>query len=369
MPDGHPSAHAPALHAGVPVDQNGPVEPPSTGGRPESGFPFPASSVLASAAVHAVPHVPQWSTLVFKSVHTPASVPAQWMSGDVHVAESPLVVPPSLVDDPSGPPPPASSVGKLVATAHAATKALEKRTSKRRALRISPIYDEPWMNLRLIACAMAFSWSSVARADACRLWNMCGDEKPPAERTGEGDLWTHGKQAHPANVSSFIGLTVAAGVLNGGYTASQSSMWGKGVDSTLLFALRAGVLLGRTELALEVAPFSDVWDAQRAKGPAFQANATFGYLIPFKQLESGSLAWPLRAGIGVLAGNTNDNVFFEARVDPIGVVYRTGSILLDFHVVSFRYAITNGHVDGIPIEGVTTHYLSFFSGSSISYLF
>ena len=207
------------------------------------------------------------------------------------------------------------------------------------------------MNLRLLAIVMACSWSSVAHADACRLWNMCGDDKLPAQHPGGGgDFWTHAKEEHPSNVSSFIGLTVAAGVLNGGYTASQSSTWGKGVDSTVLFALRAGVLLGRTELAVEVAPFSDIWDAQREKGPAFQANATFGYLLPFKRLESGTLAWPLRVGIGVLAGNTNDNVFFEARVDPIGVVYRTGSILVDFHVVSFRYAITNGHVDGIPIR-------------------
>ena len=65
MFDGHVTPHVPALHAAVPVDHNGPASV------------LPASSALASPTVHAVAHVPQWSMLVFKSVHTPASAPAQ----------------------------------------------------------------------------------------------------------------------------------------------------------------------------------------------------------------------------------------------------------------------------------------------------
>ena len=57
---GQLTAHEPASHEGEPTDQNGPSGvPASVGGTPESGLPLPASSALASATVHVVPHVPQ----------------------------------------------------------------------------------------------------------------------------------------------------------------------------------------------------------------------------------------------------------------------------------------------------------------------
>ncbi len=148
--------------------------------------------------------------------------------------------------------------------------------------------------------------------------------------------------------------------MNAGYTASEGSLWGNGVDGAFLFALRGGVLLGRSEIALEVAPYTDLWDAYAATGPAFEANASYAYLLPLAKSPIAELTWPFRVGIGVLAGgpNTFNDVFFEARVDVIGVSLRVGHVIAELHAPSFRYALTNGHVDGIAVEGVTTHVLS-----------
>ncbi len=53
----------------------------------------------------------------------------------------------------------------------------------------------------------------------------------------------------------------------------------------------------------------------------------------------------------------------------IGIALRVGHVVIDLHAPSFRYAITNGHVSGIAVEGVTTNLLSFYFGTSVSYLF
>ncbi len=111
------------------------------------------------------------------------------------------------------------------------------------------------------------------------------------------------------------------------------------------------------------------WDLVVERGPAFEANLCYGYLLALDRHHT--LAWPLRLGVGVLAGgdNTGSNVFFEVRVDVIGLRVQSRHWALDLHAPSFRYAITNGHVPGIAVEGVTTNYLSFFFGASVSYIF
>jgi hypothetical protein len=173
------------------------------------------------------------------------------------------------------------------------------------------------------------------------------------------------------DVRPFIGVTFNAGVLSGGYSASQGTLWGSGADGTVLFAFRAGLLIGRHELALEIAPFTDFWDFYVEPGPAFEANATYGYLFPLVTKHGATVSWPLRFGVGVLAGggNTNANAFFELRADLLGLTLQTRHMLIDLHLPSVRYAVTNGYVAGVAVDGVTTQYLSFFFGSSVSYLF
>lgn len=79
--------------------------------------------------------------LVFKSVQTPASVPAQWMSGAVHVDESDFaspVGPPSGGSDPSCDDASTPASSETVATAHAAAADAQKSPkNKTRACFIS----------------------------------------------------------------------------------------------------------------------------------------------------------------------------------------------------------------------------------------
>jgi hypothetical protein len=231
----------------------------------------------------------------------------------------------------------------------------------------------------LAAFGFALLATTVAHADdACHatsdchegfkcVWNYC---VPTHEQTTE-DPWAARHERAAPSTPTFVGLTLGLGALNGGYTSSETTLWGGGVDATVLLALRVGVLFHHLELAVEIAPFTDFWDLRVEKGPAFEANATAGLLIPIGSISGATLLWPLRIGLGVLAGgdNTGADVFFEGRLDAIGLAAQRGPIVLEVDAPSFRYAVTNGHVPGIPYEGVTTHYLSFFVGSSVSYLF
>jgi len=191
-------------------------------------------------------------------------------------------------------------------------------------------------------------------------------ERPPSHAL-EDWLRFDDRGAH-----AFVGLTFGVGFINGGYTASQGSLWGTGVDAAVLAAIRGGIVFnGRHELALEIAPFTYFWDATTAPGPAFEANASYGYLLPLLKSPKAALTWPFRVGIGVVAGgtNTNNEVVFEARVDVIGVSLRIGHVTLELHAPSFRYGITSGHVATIALDSVTIHWLSFLFGTSASYTF
>jgi hypothetical protein len=181
--------------------------------------------------------------------------------------------------------------------------------------------------------------------------------------------WLHFRREglHP-----FIGLTLGVGFINGGYTGSQGSLWGTGIDGAALIAIRAGLMLGlHHELALEVAPFTDFWDLAIGPGPAFEANASYAYHVVLVSRPAMQVSWPLRIGAGFVAGgtNTNSNVLFEARVDAIGLALGIGHVTIELHAPSFRWALTNGHVDGIAVEGVTTHWLTFIFGTTLSYNF
>ena len=148
MLGGHPTPHALASHPAVPVDQNGPVgQPPSGVGIPASGLLLPASRSPASAVVHTVPQVPQWSMLLVRFVQTPASSPAQWMSGGMHAA-GPSVFDASLPGcasppfDPSGLPPP-SGPPVVSAPVAQATSARTAKSQARLTLGLYLIFQDP----------------------------------------------------------------------------------------------------------------------------------------------------------------------------------------------------------------------------------
>ncbi len=175
-------------------------------------------------------------------------------------------------------------------------------------------------------------------------------------------------------IHPFIGLTLALGLMNGGYTASEGTSWGPGADSALLFAIRGGVVFDRHEIALEIAPGTYFWDLSVGGGPAFEMNVSYAYRIPLLVTPKGGIHYPLRAGLGFVAGGNNlqpatGNALFEIRADLIGLALDMGHLTIEVHAPSFRYQVTNGHVDGIAVEGVTTQLLSFLFGTSVTYTF
>jgi hypothetical protein len=78
----------------------------------------------------------------------------------------------------------------------------------------------------IVIIAVIATWSARAGAEACKtrddcqagfkcVWNYC-----VAESEQPNDVWAHKQRSESAsNVKTFIGLTLAGGVLSGGYTS------------------------------------------------------------------------------------------------------------------------------------------------------
>jgi len=127
--------------------------------------------------------------------------------------------------------------------------------------------------------------------------------------------------------------------LIGGITISpgMTGFWNYGgpveVDPAFFFALRLGVLFERTELALEIAPKTWVWDFESDRS-SFSLNVSIGRLL---QLSERAY-WPLRFGLGFTAGDLPiKDVYLQGRLDLIGVVYQYGHLLFEVHLPSIRF--------------------------------
>lgn len=125
-------------------------------------------------------------------------------------------------------------------------------------------------------------------------------------------------------VRPFVGATLTSGpsashVAQGNWT----TFWG------MLFSLRGGVLLNRTELGVEVAPVTYLPLFSR---PTLVADAYVGHHFMLDQ----SISWPLRAGLGIVTVNTNGAVWLHGRVDVVGLSFRSEHSLVDVNVPSFR---------------------------------
>lgn len=135
------------------------------------------------------------------------------------------------------------------------------------------------------------------------------------------------------------------------------------------FALRAGLYVGNHELAIEVSPFTSVYHFDL---PVFQLNVSYGYLIPMVRGTNAALYWPLRLGVGFITGNTNGNVYVEARGDVLGLALQVGQVMIDFHLPSFRFAWTPGFVGYDYAYYYTigsSVLLDWYGGVSVSYMF
>jgi hypothetical protein len=160
----------------------------------------------------------------------------------------------------------------------------------------------------------------------------------------------------------FVGLTWAGGPAVPGVTGNLAGGFNF-ADGAFLFGLNGGLFIDKHQLLFEISPFTFVFDA-RARGPAFQMNGNYAYFIPLHEADTVSVYWPLRVGVGMMAGadNTGGLAFFQARADVVGVALKIGHVMLDFHVPSFRYLVTDRF-------GTQGHWLEWLIGMSASYVF
>lgn len=157
-------------------------------------------------------------------------------------------------------------------------------------------------------------------------------------------------------VRPFIGLVGATGVVAMRLPTEDEvdSLFAAEVP-TLLAAMKGGLFLGRAELAVEVAPFSQIyWYI-----PTFEAHASGGYHLRL----SKKVSWPLRAGLGVLMGLKDSKPRLHVRADLLGVSIRTDRTLIDVHMPSVRFTplpAKNDRPDG--------YIVSWLAGVGVSWL-
>jgi hypothetical protein len=183
---------------------------------------------------------------------------------------------------------------------------------------------------------------------------------PPAHSTA-GARETSGldwSEIKLEGVHPFFGLTFLGGptfaVITGGFAGNAQQL-----EGAFLFALRAGVYIDRNELAFEISPLTYQYYTNTG-GPTFQFTGTYRYLIPVAKTPSLEVSWPIGVGVGMMAGNTGDLVFFQARADLVGLNLRTGPLLIDLYFPQFRYAVTTK-------DGEGAHFLTWFGGASLGY--
>lgn len=185
-----------------------------------------------------------------------------------------------------------------------------------------------------------------------------------------------------AGTRGFVGMSWGGGFampistqgtpgING--TTTQASSFA----STSRFALRAGALVNRMEVALEIAPMTHLvplgqqcfsnfmfgTQCTSTSGPVFDVVGTVGWWLPLVQRKQFGVYWPMRMGVGVIA-TTGGRAFFQATADVIGVNVRVGHLFFGMQLPTFRYAFTPDD-RGIP----GTHVLAWSFNGNVGYVF
>lgn len=168
-------------------------------------------------------------------------------------------------------------------------------------------------------------------------------------------------------VHPFAGLSWVGGPAWMVATTGNASVNDRNLQGSFLFSLRGGVYLDRHELALELSPFTYVPYNTASlffRGATFRVAGTYGYLIPIHEAEAFAVYWPLRVGVGFVAGanNTQGLAYFEGRFDGVGVAFRVGHLMIDVMAPSFRYTFTHR-------LGTAIHVMSWHAGGAVSYAF
>ena len=166
----------------------------------------------------------------------------------------------------------------------------------------------------------------------------------------------------------FAGFALAGGFDTVGITGSLGSGGFNTFDGAFLFALQAGAFIGNHQLSFEIAPVTHFYDL-KASGPIFEMSASYAYFIPLTDMGSAHLYWPLRFGLGMAAG-PDDNIgglaYFQMQADLLGVAAQVGHLIVDFHLPSFRYLLTD---KGDVLGHQQAHVLDWLFGTSVGYAF
>jgi hypothetical protein len=165
--------------------------------------------------------------------------------------------------------------------------------------------------------------------------STAGEAAPAAATSGgvaakpEGSAAASGWSAFAlGGVHGFAGLALGP-ALTAGWTFGRSPEWGGG----FLFALRGGVLLGRMEVAIEIAP-GTLW-RNLERSSVLSLNATMGGLLAV----SPHTFWPLRFGLGVTGVKTpRDDTYMQGRLDLVGLVYQYGHMMFELSLFSPRFS-------------------------------
>jgi len=171
------------------------------------------------------------------------------------------------------------------------------------------------------AFAVAALWAGSARAQTNDWPEVPPPPEPPPKIERAYDLFD--------GTNGFLGMGFKPGVgiafnHQGGTTDTGFA---------LLWAVRGGLLIDRTELSLEVAPMTAgaYWPGNK---PNLSALFNLGYHLPI----GGPVNWPFRVGAGITAVNfLGDKTAFQSRLDAIGISINYRHFLVDIQVPSMRY--------------------------------
>lgn len=208
---------------------------------------------------------------------------------------------------------------------------------------------------------------------SCAATSDCGVELRCVERTCTSATSARGSRGLDFDTNDwmkfklegthpFFGLTFAGGFMTKGITGNFAGAVKSFdfFDGAFLFALHGGVFIDKEQLELEISPFTYVWDG-KANGPIFQMTANYAHFFQLYDSNDLRIYWPIRIGLGMSAG---DNILglatFQPRADLIGVALQVGHAIIDLHLPTFRYAVTDKN-------GTQLHVLDWMFGTSISY--
>lgn len=157
--------------------------------------------------------------------------------------------------------------------------------------------------------------------------------REPALLVAEERAWWGEEES--SRIRGYIGGLLAAGV---GANAQLDSSTEAYVDTSLLFALRGGLLLGqgnRWLLGLEVAPLTNRLDWRF--GPTATGFVSFGSLVSIKDSERWAWLWKIGLGAG---GGFDYRFLVAVQLDLLTFNYKMSDRLwVDLGIPTIRFHI------------------------------